>query len=130
MTGYNDSEGENKFKETLERYYTELVTTDSEETAINEAETLKYFESKSSSYYKESQINFDKTIKKHNKTMSETISDIQKHYSDIRFSDGFNGGRGKFSSLEDLSKNHKHDMYENYRSGYETTIDMPKAQVL
>ena len=63
MTGYNDSEGENKFKETLERYYTEVVTTDSEETAINEADTLKYFESKSSSYYKESQINFDKTIK-------------------------------------------------------------------
>ena len=62
--------------------------------------------------------------------MSETISDIQKHYSDIRFSDGFNGGRGKFSSLEDLPYNHKLDIYENYKSGYETTIDMPKAQVL
>jgi len=62
--------------------------------------------------------------------MSETISDIQKYYSDIRFSDGFNGGRGQLSNLEESSQNHKFDMYENYRSGYETTMDMPKAQVL
>ena len=126
----NQTDGELKFKETLDKYYTDVTySSESEEAALNEADTLKYFESKSSSYYKESLINFDKTIKKHNRTMQETISDIQKYYSDIKFSDGFNSGRGKWSFSDESGQNHKFDMYENYRSGYETTMDMPKSQV-
>jgi len=55
ISGLNSSDGESKFKETLERYYTDVTfSSDSEETALNEADNLEYFESKSSSYYKES----------------------------------------------------------------------------
>ena len=56
--------------------------------------------------------------------ISETLSDYsKKYYRDLRFSDGF-GGKPKFSTKEE---NDNHTIYESYRSGYETTMDMPKA---
>lgn len=47
---------------------------------------------------------------------------------DLRFSDGF-GGKPKFSTEKEEFDNHTFNIYESYRSGYETTMDMPKAEV-
>lgn len=59
--------------------------------------------------------------------ITETLSDYSKYMSgDLRFSDGF-GGKPKYSGNEGAE--HQPIHYESYRSGYETTMDMPKAEV-
>ena len=66
--------------------------------------------------------------------LSETknyLSDTKTYISDLRFSDGFGGRARPVSDLEDPNqhKNHSYNIYEHYKSGYETTMDMPKSKV-
>jgi len=51
--------------------------------------------------------------------------------SDLRFSDGFGGRARPISERDDenVHQNHTYNIYEHYRSGYETTMDMPKTKV-
>ena len=46
--------------------------------------------------------------------------------SDLRYSDGYS--RGKWSTKEDKLSQHNY-RYQGYFSGYETTMDIPKAKV-
>ena len=59
------------------------------------------------------------------------MSDTKNYISDLRFSDGFGGRARPASEQEDLSKhkNHSYNIYEHYKSGYETTMDMPKIKL-
>tara|TARA_B110000285_G_scaffold227999_1_gene290252 strand:- start:276 stop:629 length:354 start_codon:yes stop_codon:yes gene_type:complete len=88
---------------------------------------MEFFNTTSSSYYQESEVTLEKKLSSVENKISETLSDYSKYCSDLRFSDGF-GGKPKFSTLEE-NLNHTINHYESYRSGYETTMDMPKIQV-
>ena len=58
----------------------------------------------------------------------QQMSDYASNWSDIKFSDGFNSGRGRFSTQgfdSSGNNNHRFNFYEHYESGYESTMDMP-----
>merc|ERR1712227_928845 len=59
--------------------------------------------------------------------VAESFADYKSHYSDWRNADAMK----KRKADEDIGghKNHKFNKYENYFSGYETTMDMPKGKV-
>ena len=84
----------------------------------------------SSSYYQKSQIKFDKEIKKFENKITESLSDYQKYYSDLKFSDGL-GGRARMSTKDDALSldNHRYNPYENYAEGQNKTIEMPKTKL-
>ena len=123
-----DVSSDEQFQQTLDKYYNEAdqFELDLEQKAA-EAKSMEFFNTTSSSYYQESQINLEEKLSHVENKISETLSDYSKYCSDLRFSDGF-GGKPKFSTKEE-NENHTFNHYESYRSGYETTMDMPKAQV-
>ena len=76
---------------------------------------MAYFYTYSSSYYQKSQIKFDREVRKFESRLAESLSDYQKHWSDVKFSDGYNSGRGRVSAQEHkLGQNN----YRFERNGY------------
>ena len=94
-SGADDSEEE--FQEVLDKYYhdADIFEQKLSDKAI-EAKSLEYFKSQSSSYYQDAECGLDEELTKIELKISETLSDYQKYYSDLRFSDGF-GGKPIFS---------------------------------
>ena len=70
---------------------------------------MGYYLSKSSSYYQNSRIRFDRQVENFEQRIGETVSDYQNRYSDVRFSDGAYVGKA-------VNK----DTYQGYMSGYES----------
>ena len=104
-----------KFKETL--------------AAKSNVDPMAYFYTYSSSYYQKSQIKFDKEVKKFESRLAESLSDVQKHMNDIIFSDGYNSGRGKNDDIKHNLGQGNYRFQSHLRSGYETTMEMPKAKL-
>lgn len=67
----------------------------------NKLNPLSYFHQYSSSYYQKSQAKFEQDVQTFDSRVQESLSDYQKHYSDLKFSDGTMSGRGRFSAKEE-----------------------------
>lgn len=94
-SGADDSEEE--FQEVLDKYYYDADVFEQKlSDKATEAKSLEYFKSQSSSYYQDAECGLDEELTKIELKISETLSDYQKYYSDLRFSDGF-GGKPIFS---------------------------------
>lgn len=81
-----------------------------------------------SNLYERSQYRFDQEIK----SFEQRLQDLSANLSDITkyTTDGYLSARGMHKTGESLfERNHSYNKYEHYHSGYETTMDMPKAQV-
>lgn len=126
------------FEEMLDKYYTnvdnEPDTADvkPQDTEGNQKRNspIQYYSDKSSTYYRESKIKLQDEIKNFKSRVAESITDYKSHYSDWRSNDAVQ--RQKEAAEEEANKkfkNHTFNKYENYLSGYETTMEMPKKQV-
>eukprot|EP00355_Strombidium_rassoulzadegani_P002987 CAMPEP_0168612720 /NCGR_PEP_ID=MMETSP0449_2-20121227/3066_1 /TAXON_ID=1082188 /ORGANISM="Strombidium rassoulzadegani, Strain ras09" /LENGTH=155 /DNA_ID=CAMNT_0008653301 /DNA_START=573 /DNA_END=1037 /DNA_ORIENTATION=+ len=99
--------------------------------------SLAYYQTFSSSYYKESQEKFDKEIKNFESKISGSLSDCKNYCSDLFFSDGYltNSGRKYCQELYQRGtggfQNHKFNRYEHYESASEMgAIELPTTQLL
>lgn len=120
----------------FEKYYTTVEEADSkmqrdnqqfEDKLSTHSDALTYFQTHSSSYYQKSQIKFDQEMKKFEARITESLSDCQKYYSDLKFSDGYGSGRARWSTREDALSvaNHRFNPYENYQDGQHQSMSIP-----
>ena len=121
----------------LDKYYTKLDEPEPQSSKSTEKlerkkslknESINYFHNHSGTYYRKGRVKIGKELKKFESRVAESLSDYKTHYSDWRNAD--QGDKRKTSNDQPTFKNHKHNKYEHYLSGYESTMDMPRAKVV
>lgn len=121
----------------LDKYYTKLdepepqtskSTKKLERKKSLKHESINYFHNHSGTYYRKGRVKIGEELKKFESRVAESLSDYKTHYSDWRNTD--QAHQRKTPGDQHTFKNHKQNKYEHYLSGYESTMDMPRAKVV
>lgn len=131
----NEKADQKEFQKVLDKFYSEVNSEGASHSQLEDQlkaklkktsiHPLTYFQTQSSTYYKESQVKFEREYKKFEQRLNESLTDCKAYASDLFFSDGYT--RKLFS---DSDANHKYNKYEHYQSGYDTQFDLPTHKIV